>query len=1163
MPAKAKKRKKGRANAPQTRSSAEIDTAHFESKLETTNQVEKELNSDRRACSHCGAAVKLSTYTKISPSHYNLWNTAEGRWNNTLNGFPQVPATGYDGVTILADLHTLDAAQREAAQQKKKKRKQPEPTMHSHLLPALHEGEPPDSSGQLDMEQTEIEGPASSEDNSSDEDTDNSSEAEGSCKEVSPEWDGKFHWSEDIGEGDEIVGDIDYEDRAPVEESKDQPEEWQDEKHAEHAENVSDEDNAETETESERPREDREPTDPFWVLMQSWKSTFGMSDAGFDVLVDILKTREGLLPPVIEVPLLPEHAGKTERDQQEATRKRSTPTRHNINAALGLNVDLFESVCVCGECGRLYDADACIRAQGGSKQSRLCCKKPLLRKVGGKTPRWEPVLTYPTVSVEVALEKILRQPGIGKALDEWKKRAKSIGGGGQMSDVTDGQVWKDFQEVKGVPFLSGNGLALMLNMDGFQPFKYRQYSVQGIYLAIMNLPRHLRYKRENMILVGLVPGGKEKIPLAHFLERLVDELQALWDNVSEVIHRRVALLAVACDVPAGRKLLGFISHSSKRGCSRCDCEHETIPKTSGKKGPPKINWGAPVGADDQGNFKPRTRDAHYDAGRKWFKATSDKARSAVSSGTGYRWTPFLRLSYFDPARMLVLDPLHNVWEGMFKDLLKKWVNSPDHKLRALPEKLLTQMEAATKRCRFPRSMGPVLGKIGHKMAKFTGAELKNMLNTFFLWLVDGQESVSSEQFQLVNHLHLASRLLDERVTDEDAISDMEYHLDQYCNLYCKMYGPLALKCNHHLSRHLGGFMRDYGVTAGFWLFNFERYNGVIVNYNSRASTNLESSMFRQYSNHSSLLQSLQLMAISGDTTSTAEPPTYPTMPHKPSLTGKRPTGPGLSALLTRTPTADEKQVALKMFNADTTASYLVEQSLEHAPPELVLRAREIAQQRWDHQTFSDVRGAEPIPGFLFGRWASKFSTEEVSLVRSGLAALHRRKGADFVRPGDFKMASMEKFTSLQLGGVTYGSETDRIAHIIVNNAGSQAGVGTPLHVLYYLSVRVTLASRHKLEAGRVADKKVKGDKKVKAVACDWDAGFTGTRFIFARVQWFKPMATTHKRHFQAWSVNTSPDSADTNYQLMPVLRIVSGCVPLISDDSRTFVCGLLRPHLQF
>lgn len=46
-----------------------------------------------------------------------------------------------------------------------------------------------------------------------------------------------------------------------------------------------------------------------------------------------------------------------------------------------------------------------------------------------------------------------------------------------------------------------------------------------IYLVVLNLPREERFKDENMICVGLIPGPKEpKININAYLEPLVDEL---------------------------------------------------------------------------------------------------------------------------------------------------------------------------------------------------------------------------------------------------------------------------------------------------------------------------------------------------------------------------------------------------------------------------------------------------------------------------------------------------------------------------------------------------------------------------------------------------------------------------------------------------------------
>ena len=61
-----------------------------------------------------------------------------------------------------------------------------------------------------------------------------------------------------------------------------------------------------------------------------------------------------------------------------------------------------------------------------------------------------------------------------------------------IRDVYDGKVWKKFLNVQGSPFLAGPFLyALMLNVDWFQPYSHTVASIGALYLAIMNLPRHL------------------------------------------------------------------------------------------------------------------------------------------------------------------------------------------------------------------------------------------------------------------------------------------------------------------------------------------------------------------------------------------------------------------------------------------------------------------------------------------------------------------------------------------------------------------------------------------------------------------------------------------------------------------------------------------------
>ena len=148
---------------------------------------------------------------------------------------------------------------------------------------------------------------------------------------------------------------------------------------------------------------------------------------------------------------------------------------------------------------------------------------------------------------------------------------------GSCRDIYDGRIWSEFMNPMGQPFLSlPYNFAFALNVDWFEPFKRTVYACGAMYMTILNLPRDQRYLLENTILVGVIPGPREPPKTMNsYLTPLVRELKQLWSGVLITnslglpIMVRAALICVACDIPASRKVSGFLSHSAYHGCSRC------------------------------------------------------------------------------------------------------------------------------------------------------------------------------------------------------------------------------------------------------------------------------------------------------------------------------------------------------------------------------------------------------------------------------------------------------------------------------------------------------------------------------------------------------------------------------------------------------------------
>ena len=92
-------------------------------------------------------------------------------------------------------------------------------------------------------------------------------------------------------------------------------------------------------------------------------------------------------------------------------------------------------------------------------------------------------------------------------------------------------------------------------------------------MVIQNLPRSECFKTSNIILVGLMLGPKEPRSVNPYL---VDDLRKPFHGVdisipsiSDKVRVRAALTCVVCDLPAARKVCGFLSVHATQECSKC------------------------------------------------------------------------------------------------------------------------------------------------------------------------------------------------------------------------------------------------------------------------------------------------------------------------------------------------------------------------------------------------------------------------------------------------------------------------------------------------------------------------------------------------------------------------------------------------------------------
>ena len=346
-----------------------------------------------------------------------------------------------------------------------------------------------------------------------------------------------------------------------------------------------------------------------------------------------------------------------------------------------INTDVFKKYIVCRKCHSTYEqSDLIFRGTEAPRcsfvrfprhhQQRM--RKPCggllfksVRTAKGKK-KFVPLKVFCYRSIIDSIKEALKQHGTLDNLNFWRNRKIPQG---VMSDVYDAAVWKSFLSQDGDELLSSRYcLGILINVDWFQPYKYVNYSVGAIYLSILNFPREIRNRQENIICTGIIPGLNEpQLHMNSYLEPLVQELIKLRRGIkmetTEGEHLvRALLLCSASDIPASRKLGGFLGHAAAKGCSRCLKEFPT--ENFGDK--------KDYSGFDRSEWPKRTVEEHRDVGMSWKHCNTLAKRQNLEQKYGVRFTELLRLPYFDTVRFIIVDPMHNMLLGTPKRMVAIW-----------------------------------------------------------------------------------------------------------------------------------------------------------------------------------------------------------------------------------------------------------------------------------------------------------------------------------------------------------------------------------------------------------------------------------------------------------------------------------------------------------
>lgn len=499
---------------------------------------------------------------------------------------------------------------------------------------------------------------------------------------------------------------------------------------------------------------------------------------------------------------------------------------------------MFTIYVACPKCDSLYEYDDCIKTSSdGMKESAKCChvtmpnhphrsrRRPcgavLMKKQRTKNRiSIIPIKAYPYRSIKKSMKHLLVNTGFIEKCEHWRKRASLISNE-YLGDIYDGSVWRKFNSNEYDNFLAvPYSYLLTMNIDWFQPFSHTVYSTGAIYLTIQNLPRNERYKIENIIIVGILPGPKEpKLTVNGYITPLVEELKEFWEGVvfSVPVHGttmnirvRLALTCIACDIPASRKVCGFLGHAATLGCNKCLKKFKRVTIPGGQR--------TDFSGYDFQNWEPRNFELHKDHCKQMLESTTISDLHRKESIYGVRYSVLLALPYFNPIQYTVIDPMHNLFLGTGKHTFKVWIEK-----ELLKPDSLRRIEELCKCFNVPADIGRLPTNISSGYGSFTANQWCNWITIYSPVVLKG---VLPD-----NHLRCwllfvrACCILRSRLITRSEVTSAGLYLVEFCREFERLYG--AEHCTPNMHLHLKECFLDYGPVHSFWCYAFERFNGVL------------------------------------------------------------------------------------------------------------------------------------------------------------------------------------------------------------------------------------------------------------------------------------------------------------------------------------------------
>lgn len=393
-----------------------------------------------------------------------------------------------------------------------------------------------------------------------------------------------------------------------------------------------------------------------------------------------------------------------------------------------------------------------------------------------------------------------------------RERSKSI-----ISDVDDGQLFKAISH----KHPNTTVLSFTMNADGANIFKSSHGSLWPVQLYFNNLPPHLRFSFDNIIVSTLYYGKKKPdmktllYPLAKEFDYLNKELISVYKS-DDFYNFYPTIILCSCDLPARAEIQNMKGATGFDACGYCYHHGESIKNKSNSSTVRYIKLD---------NIPRRKHGQTIATASRVVAGTSIDGIKGQSALVMYN-----DLNVIDSCS---IDYMHGVALGVFKDLLLIWLGMknianptyPDHKIHTVKNRKLLNDRILMLKPNLTFNRKPrTIFEVKH----FKASELLNCLWYYMRYVLIGL--LPTRVIKHFEKLSAATYILCKKNIEIAEVNTACSMLIEFADEFENIYSPSAVTMNVHLLRHYYDMVLNCGPLWSHSLFGFENNIGKLKSY---------------------------------------------------------------------------------------------------------------------------------------------------------------------------------------------------------------------------------------------------------------------------------------------------------------------------------------------